>query len=177
MWLRLYQAQMGIWFPRPAAAIAVDAAPPVPPADLSRSPSHVRAGRCHRGQRGDAPFAAAHCPRLVPVSRCSCASETSTSSRSRCGWDTRAPHRPRSTCTPTTDSNAGDRTDSPDRHPARQIQAARPGPRIPRRTLTPGTDGALTGPGSRSRYWAACETGDAVAVETCVRRCTVTLEP
>ena len=53
--------------------------------------------------------------------------------------------------------------------------AARPGPRIPRRTLTPGTDGADRF-GNRSRYWAACETGDAVAVETCVRRCTVTLE-
>ncbi len=34
------------------------------------------------------------------------------------------------------------RSGPPRSAPARQIQATRPGPRIPRRTLTPGTDGA-----------------------------------
>ena len=46
VWLRLYQVEMDGADPcRPPAAVVVDAAPPVPAADLSRGAPHVRAGQ------------------------------------------------------------------------------------------------------------------------------------
>jgi integrase/recombinase XerD len=56
--------------------------------------------------------------------RCCCAPATSTSSRSRCGWATKAPNPPRSTCTPTTSSNSG-RSNAPLRPALHRADARR----------------------------------------------------